>query len=357
MNDLFNKFLQENNLVVIEKDKEIEESTRDSPKYREWRKQVLERDGHKCQCCGGDKHLVTHHIFSYKEYPLLRCSVDNGITLCKWCHGKYHSYYGKKANARTLMEHYKRFECMALHDNLGVVEEEFNLPELESEECSLTTVINDVELSFMDTLEALIKLWDGGWYHWEGEPSDRYNVIPHLINELGISDSENSRKVLMDYINFLFKLGVISHEYVERDTQYFMVWWEKLDKIYKSCHNWDYPSESFVYDKIVEMWVDGVFYPDLSVENFFDINYEDCSDELTKPLKEALFELISIRFSSLENRSLLYVASSSGRGGYNDEYYSLTYENELNRQMISEKVTLALLSDKGYGSYTRVDGK
>lgn len=111
MNDLFNKFLQENNLVVIEKDKEIDESTRDSPKYREWRKQVLERDGHKCQCCGGDKHLVAHHIFNYKDYPLLRCSVDNGITLCKWCHGKYHSYYGKKANAHTLMEYYKRFEC------------------------------------------------------------------------------------------------------------------------------------------------------------------------------------------------------------------------------------------------------
>ena len=111
MNDLFNKFLQENNLVVIEKDKEVGGSNRGSPKYREWRKQVLERDGHRCQCCGGDKHLVAHHIFNYKDYPLLRCSVDNGITLCKWCHGKYHSYYGKKANAHTLMEYYKRFEC------------------------------------------------------------------------------------------------------------------------------------------------------------------------------------------------------------------------------------------------------
>jgi transcription elongation factor Elf1 len=84
------------------------ECTRDdvSP---EWRKEVLARDKH-CVICGGEKHLEAHHIFGYKGYPQLRDNVDNGITLCQFCHGNYHSQYGvKNPNPVTLVKFVKQF--------------------------------------------------------------------------------------------------------------------------------------------------------------------------------------------------------------------------------------------------------
>ena len=69
MNGVFEQFLEENNLEITEKKKEIDRS---SPEYREWRQSVLTRDNNTCQCCGGDKYIETHHIFNYKEYPSLR---------------------------------------------------------------------------------------------------------------------------------------------------------------------------------------------------------------------------------------------------------------------------------------------
>ena len=66
---------------------------RDIPGYDEWRQHVLSRDK-KCVVCGGDKNLHAHHLFGYKENPGLRTCKENGVTVCEWCHQKYHSYYG-----------------------------------------------------------------------------------------------------------------------------------------------------------------------------------------------------------------------------------------------------------------------
>ena len=60
--------------------------------YVTWRKTVFERDHYTCQLCG-DSHggnLQAHHICSYKDYPTLRYTVENGITLCEKCHRKVH---------------------------------------------------------------------------------------------------------------------------------------------------------------------------------------------------------------------------------------------------------------------------
>ena len=72
---------------------ELVEESRDIPGYDEWRKEVLSRDKH-CVVCGGDKHLHVHHLYGYKDYPDLRVDVSNGVTVCKFCHERYHSYYG-----------------------------------------------------------------------------------------------------------------------------------------------------------------------------------------------------------------------------------------------------------------------
>lgn len=55
--------------------------------YKEWRKQVYERDNFTCQECGDrGGTLNAHHIKDYSGNPELRTKVTNGITLCETCH-------------------------------------------------------------------------------------------------------------------------------------------------------------------------------------------------------------------------------------------------------------------------------
>ncbi|MBO6110403.1 MAG: minichromosome maintenance protein MCM [Methanobrevibacter sp.] len=115
---IFNFYLQCNHierlteeLFIEEEDEELEKEygVRDSPEYNAWRLEVVLRDK-VCQCCGSEKHPRAHHIFSYENYPKLRVDPHNGIRLCKWCHGKYHSHYGiSNANPKTFTEFIKRF--------------------------------------------------------------------------------------------------------------------------------------------------------------------------------------------------------------------------------------------------------
>ena len=64
---------------------------RNSKDYKVWRSAVFKRDNYTCQMCGkrGVK-LNAHHKRSWAEYPDLRYSVDNGITLCERCHKDVH---------------------------------------------------------------------------------------------------------------------------------------------------------------------------------------------------------------------------------------------------------------------------
>lgn len=66
-------------------------SQRNSPKYKEWRKEVFKRDNHTCRYCkqiGGN--LNAHHIKSFSKYKKLRLKIDNGLTLCEKCHKESH---------------------------------------------------------------------------------------------------------------------------------------------------------------------------------------------------------------------------------------------------------------------------
>jgi len=82
-----------------------------SPRYLRFRRDVLERDGWKCQWprCGKEiwdgTRLVVHHIKRWADYPKLRYTVDNGICLCWDCHQitigkeqKYEKMLTKKVN-------------------------------------------------------------------------------------------------------------------------------------------------------------------------------------------------------------------------------------------------------------------
>ena len=72
--------------------KEIRKERYYSVEYRQWRKNVFERDEYICQDCGDDKggNLEAHHIKEFSKYPELGLELSNGITLCKTCHEKRH---------------------------------------------------------------------------------------------------------------------------------------------------------------------------------------------------------------------------------------------------------------------------
>lgn len=85
-----------------DKDSESRERDRSCLEYRFWRNKVFQRDHYRCRCCGGrgdGKHgLEAHHIANYSSNPEIRFSLENGITLCYYCHKRFHSTYGKKNN-------------------------------------------------------------------------------------------------------------------------------------------------------------------------------------------------------------------------------------------------------------------
>jgi hypothetical protein len=57
-------------------------------RYKEWMRLVKNRDGWKCRIndnhCSG--RLEAHHILSWHEFPDLRFTINNGITLCHFHH-------------------------------------------------------------------------------------------------------------------------------------------------------------------------------------------------------------------------------------------------------------------------------
>ena len=78
---------------------ELNSIIRNSPKYRDWRLEVLAKDFYTCQgCLGRGGKLETHHIENFSSNRKLRFETSNGITLCYVCHKKFHKEYGRKDN-------------------------------------------------------------------------------------------------------------------------------------------------------------------------------------------------------------------------------------------------------------------
>ena len=58
-------------------------------KHLKWAKAVVSRDK-VCQECKSKTDLQAHHIMLRSEYPELQYDVDNGLTLCIYCHADKH---------------------------------------------------------------------------------------------------------------------------------------------------------------------------------------------------------------------------------------------------------------------------
>lgn len=69
---------------------------RRSLEYIIWQQKVFKKDYWTCRLCGyKGKDIVAHHLKLFSEFPELRFSIDNGITVCRSCHKKIHKDIGE----------------------------------------------------------------------------------------------------------------------------------------------------------------------------------------------------------------------------------------------------------------------
>jgi hypothetical protein len=69
--------------------------------YKIWRRSVFERDKFTCQICkkiGG--YLQADHILPFSTHKENRFNIENGRTLCLFCHRKTETYGGKMHRKR-----------------------------------------------------------------------------------------------------------------------------------------------------------------------------------------------------------------------------------------------------------------
>lgn len=99
-----------------EKTDEERTQTRIIAGYKDWRNSVYERDSYTCQCCGDRTggNLIAHHLDGYNWCKEKRLEVENGITLCKVCHHKFHMIHGFRDNTK------EQYESFIYHANTEV---------------------------------------------------------------------------------------------------------------------------------------------------------------------------------------------------------------------------------------------
>ena len=80
---------------------------RNSIEIKLWRKSCLERDNFICQVSGQKGgELVIHHINNFADFPELRTSIENGITMTKKLHQKFHKIYGFRNNTKEQLNEF-----------------------------------------------------------------------------------------------------------------------------------------------------------------------------------------------------------------------------------------------------------
>lgn len=80
---------------------------RNSIEIRLWREAVFARDNWTCQKTGSRGcRLNAHHIDNFADFPKLRTSIENGITLSEKAHKEFHKIYGMKNNIKKQLKEY-----------------------------------------------------------------------------------------------------------------------------------------------------------------------------------------------------------------------------------------------------------
>ena len=72
-----------------------------------WKKGCIQRDNFTDQKTGKQGGILhVHHINNFSQFPELRTSLENGITLSKESHELFHKIYGKQNNTRSQLEEF-----------------------------------------------------------------------------------------------------------------------------------------------------------------------------------------------------------------------------------------------------------
>ncbi len=71
----------------------------DDIEFVKWAKAIKVRDNFECVICGArGVYLEAHHINGWNAYPEQRYDLDNGVSLCRFHHDKFHELYSKGNN-------------------------------------------------------------------------------------------------------------------------------------------------------------------------------------------------------------------------------------------------------------------
>lgn len=84
---------------------------RNSDEYFQWKISVFRRDKHTCQRCGSKRNNEAHHIKNFSTHLEDRFDIENGVTLCTFCHnpirkGSFHNIYGTRDNNYEQLKEY-----------------------------------------------------------------------------------------------------------------------------------------------------------------------------------------------------------------------------------------------------------
>lgn len=106
--------------------------------YQQWIKDVFKRDNYTCQCCGdvatpGHKVILNaHHLENFADNPDLRTDLDNGITLCTYCHAvgykdSFHDVYTTYHNTSDQFNEYlKNYQYKKIQEKIKRIDYDLN---------------------------------------------------------------------------------------------------------------------------------------------------------------------------------------------------------------------------------------
>jgi hypothetical protein len=63
-----------------------------------WSRYIKARDCFKCVICQSTEKIQAHHIFRKTTYSKGKLTTGNGITLCTYCHQKFHEVFNGRPN-------------------------------------------------------------------------------------------------------------------------------------------------------------------------------------------------------------------------------------------------------------------
>ncbi len=87
----------------------MDEPRNEDPDFQRWARAVKVRDNYTCQVCDvRGVYLESHHKNGWNAFPDERYDLDNGVTLCRRCHDRFHETFGYGGNTKFQFAQYEQ---------------------------------------------------------------------------------------------------------------------------------------------------------------------------------------------------------------------------------------------------------